>query len=99
MRNNIFYEWKVEQWIDEDIEDFEHFDKLADALKEEPIKGATIKICLVRDEGNEDEGLLDREHAYIKDSMLQNYESPDGDPYTEYSPPVKYQKEVERAFR
>jgi len=68
MRNRVSYEWKVE-WADKysDIEDCDHFDCYRDAFNRaaEPHEYHNVSVCLVRGVGNEDDGILDREHAYV----------------------------------
>ena len=74
----VTFEWKLEL-MDEygDIEDTMHFsdDELKDAL-EAFIKMApehyAAEIVLVRDVGDDLDGITDRQHAYLKDGTLPN---------------------------
>jgi len=68
MKNQLNYEYKIE-FIDEygDIVDYDHFDKLSDCMLAfyRCDKGCKVEMCLVRDEGNQYDGLQDRQHAYF----------------------------------
>lgn len=96
----VSYEWKVE-FIDDfdDIQDYEHEEANAAGLSRAVIAAGKVadylnctrsRICLVRDEGGDVEGLQDREHAYIREGVLLNYESPISGEYDNYSPPKRY---------
>lgn len=74
------YEWTLE-YIDEhgDIIDADFDTKLADLIKGQRYKEGEdfggevvrrIDIGLVRDYGNDEDGLIDRQHAYIKDGAF-----------------------------
>lgn len=68
------YEWKVE-FADEygDIQDYWHFSEsefdLATIKANEPNE-YTAQIALVREVGNDEDGLTDRQHAYVEDGKL-----------------------------
>lgn len=63
MRNEIIYEWDIET-VDEhgDIQDHDHRDKLSEYHKDDINKDTVL--VLVRDRGNDEEGVLDRQWAY-----------------------------------
>ncbi len=67
MRSEIKYEWCYET-VDEDgdIIDNDHEDVLAEFSKERE----TNTLVLIRDFGNEEEGLINRSWAYVKDGKL-----------------------------
>jgi hypothetical protein len=69
---DIRFEWLVEE-IDEhgDIIEVHHLDSYAEARASAAlVEGYTTAIGLVRDRGNELDGLLDRQWAYIEDGKL-----------------------------
>lgn len=70
MRNKIVYEWCYET-VDEhgDIIDHHFEDKLISFMNSDK----TDTLVLVRDEGNEIEGLVNRTWAYVKDDMIPKY--------------------------
>lgn len=67
MRNKTEYEWCYET-IDEnnDIIENDHEDKLESFQENRKTK----QLCLIRNEGNEEDGLQDRLWAYVKDGKL-----------------------------
>lgn len=67
MRNEIKYEWSLEH-IDHsgDILDSDFSDKLT--FEKNSLVGNDL--CLVRDEGNEVDGLQERHWAYVKNGKL-----------------------------
>lgn len=70
MRNQIRYEWDYETWDDNnDIIDHYHADKLADFKPDD----VTAHLCLIRDAGNEINGMEERTWAYVKDGQLPEY--------------------------
>ncbi len=69
MKDNIYYEWVYEEYCGEDIIDPLFSETLKDANKN--IQGQeNYKIALVRNKGNSDNGLTDREYAYIDNGKL-----------------------------
>jgi hypothetical protein len=70
MRNSISYEWDYET-VDEfgDILDHNHADKLSQFTDQDK----TDSLVLVRDEGNENEGVVNRSWAYVKEGKLPEY--------------------------
>jgi len=74
MRNQIIYEWDWELFDTEsdDILDHVHFDKMSD-YPSNPYShedGKSARLVLVRDEGNEDDGVVDRMWAYVENGKL-----------------------------
>lgn len=72
MRNTTYYEWDYEV-IDSDsgdVLDHWHEDSLSDFGR--PLE-ENERLLLVRNEGNEIEGLTDRLWAYVKDGKLPEY--------------------------
>lgn len=74
MKNEVAYEWDFETtFINEDGEteiiDHHHSEKLAD-LKWMVESGVEGRIVLIRETGNEDDGLDVRQWAYPEDSIL-----------------------------
>lgn len=68
MKTKVVYEWSLET-IDEneDIIDSDFSDKPFAEI------GETQRMCLVRNEGNEIDGLTDRYWAYVVDGKLPEY--------------------------
>lgn len=87
MRNTVHYEWKLET-VDgyDDIIDIDHTDRLAEIYP----PGPSQRVCLVRDVGNEEDGLQDRGHAYIKGGTLEPCTMEGGDHV-----PQRFHKELE----
>lgn len=89
MRNKISYEWVFEDYdVYGDIIDPMFGDTLADVVQYAPGNGDSYRVALTRIEGNDDDGLLVREYAYLKNGKLP-IEFEDG-----YQIPKKYHKEV-----
>lgn len=89
------YEWKAEH-VDNygDILDIDFDDDLKRLIRvnEGLHEGLEVRLCLVRDRGNDEEGLKDRQHFYIEDGVLLNsYE-------TGIKPPNKYVNQVRKLF-
>jgi hypothetical protein len=61
----VRYEWAIET-VDEygDVNDVDHDDRLVNLLA--VCLGPTKHLVLIRDEGDEFEGLIDRQWAYVK---------------------------------
>lgn len=70
MRNTVNYEWCIEivdgnaTDLDSDIMELIHADSLSDIHRAD-IQGADKRLVLIRDEGNEHEGLVDRSWCYV----------------------------------
>lgn len=69
MRNKIIYEWCIETLDEnEDVIDNSFWDE----LPKEPLE-ENQQLCLVRNEGNEADGLTDRLWAYVENGKLPEY--------------------------
>lgn len=70
MKSDVVYEWIVEQ-VDEhgDIQDTYAVDSFKEAISED-VTYHRKDIAIVRERGNEDDGLLDRGYAYV---IMNNY--------------------------
>ena len=96
----ILYEWDVEE-VDRDSGDIlnhNHGDKLSWLL---PAFGNIITqgrgdLVLVRDEGNNTEGLLDRHWAYVKDGVLPEYFADSMGENTSIRVPQRFHRELAR---
>lgn len=95
MRNKVHYEWDVET-MDEHGDVLDHFhcdtaekalDELDEATAQEP-----RQLVLVRDEGNEEDGITNRTWAYVKDGQLPIYFQ------DENFVPVRFHKELQKAL-
>jgi hypothetical protein len=68
MANKVIYEWSIETLEDGEIIDSSFYDDLpTDPLEQNQ------KLVLVRNEGNEGEGLTGRLWAYVVDGKLPEY--------------------------
>lgn len=82
MQNKVNYEWDVEE-VEPDGDTFEHHHRgegeLHLLLKEygrNVLTGTgSTRLVLVRDEGNDIGGIVDRSWAYVKDGKLPIYTS------------------------
>ena len=69
---SIDYEWDVETLSTdgyEDILEHDHTENLKEYIGLFPLPN-NQRLVLIRDQGNEDQGLLDRQWAYVKDGKL-----------------------------
>lgn len=74
-QNQVVYDWSLEE-IDEneDIVDSDFMQEIpADWVNKLPEDGHTFRICLVRDLGNQEKGLIERCWAYVVDGKLPEY--------------------------
>lgn len=69
MQTKVNYEWTLETLDDGDIIDSDFADKLT--FDKDDLVGKDLG--LVRDEGNEADGITDRLWAYVKDGNLPEY--------------------------
>ena len=75
VRDKTTYEWDIETYYDgpdSDIEDHCFFDKLTEMPNRDDFE-LYNELVLVRDVGNEIEGLNDRAWAYVKDGKLPEF--------------------------
>jgi hypothetical protein len=72
MKNNVRYEWCWEFWDQngEDILDLFHGDTLAILGPPRGPSNATARLTLIRNWGNDIEGLRERTYAYPEDGRL-----------------------------
>lgn len=101
MPNKVQYEWDCEAYDPEDETgdcDHNHGDTLAEVFTDEP----NSKIVLVRDEYNDDDGVVDRSWAYLIDGKLPEWTSmPDSrNEYTIkcHKVPKRFHDEVAKFF-
>ncbi len=97
MRNKVEYEWCYET-IDKhgDVIDSDCENRLQDFQDNRKTK----TLCLVRNEGNQDDGLQDRLWAYIKDGKLPECFSNElGYEMLEMKVPQRFQKEFDKYYR
>lgn len=86
MRNVTSYEWVVETVNPEtdDIDDCWHTDSLPEKL------AANERLALVRDVGNDGDGLVDRQWAYVADGTLPEFFADAWDEPTSARVPQKF---------
>lgn len=89
------YEWIVETLDDDgdDIMEVDHFDTYAEA-RDYAAKQARASVGLVRDVGNDVEGLTDRLWAYVVDGKLPEVFEQGHDMPTEVRVPKRFAQEV-----
>jgi len=85
MKDEIKYEWCYETIEDGDIMECDFEDKLTSFTDNRK----TDTLCLIRNVGNDIEGLKDRVYAYVKDNKLPEYFEE-----SEFKVPAKFQKEL-----
>lgn len=87
MPNKVIYEWSVET-VDEfgDIEDSSFYD----TIEEVPALEDNHRLCLVRNEGNDNDGLTNRLWAYVVDGKLPEYFSDSNECEVGYKVPLKF---------
>ena len=89
MPNKVVYEWSLET-LDENC------DIIDSSFSDTPFEEveANQRMCLVRNEGNEIDGLVGRLWAYVKNNKLSEcFENEDGNA-TGYKVPKKYQSQL-----
>jgi len=92
MQTQVVYEWTTEAIdADGDIVDSSFFDKLLDVSKDD---FESNEVGLVKNEGDEANGLEDRFWAYIKDGKLPEYFADGGGHTVDIKVPQKYHKEL-----
>lgn len=101
MKSDVRIEWLIETLdgpdaVETDILEVNHRDTYSAALKDQADELAAgakaVRIGLVRDRGNEDEGVICRSWAYVRDGKLPEYFN-DGDRDVA-KVPAKYHREL-----
>lgn len=98
MADTVYYEWDYET-VDEhgDIIDHHHSDDLATIYvpSEEIDNFATKRLVLIRNKGNDVEGLKERLWAYVtKEGLLPSFFSDDGEEPTGVHTPSRFHREL-----
>jgi hypothetical protein len=93
----VQYEWTLETLEDGDIieSEFTNDEKLT--FKKEYLTDNT-DLGLVRNEGNDNEGLTDRLWAYVKDGKLPEFFCNERNEPTGFMIPARFHKELNRYF-
>lgn len=94
MKTEISYEWTLETLEDGDIID-NHF---SDVLSYDKADLEGKDLGLIRNEGNEHEGLTDRYWAYVKDGKLPEFFTDSMGDTVKIKVPVKYHNELKKYF-
>ena len=97
----ITYEWDVEEVdLHEDIVDHHHCDDLKPLLDHFgsaiTTRTGTFRLVLVRDVGNDVDGLIDRHWAYVRNGELPQFFS-DGLTDVRHRVPARFHRELIRA--
>jgi len=98
-KNQIYYEWCVESVVREtgDIEDLNFVGTFACARSEPQTDDRyDYEIVLVRNEGNEDEGVTGRLWAYVEDGVLPEFFANASGNATNVKVPKKFHKETKK---
>ncbi len=90
MRNEVKYEWCYEEIQDGEVIDTDHEER----LEAFGINRKTDTLVLVRNEGNDADGLLDRSWAYVKGGKLPENFSNESGASVEYKVPKAFHKEL-----
>lgn len=90
-RLQISYEWTVEVMQDGDIVDSSFYDNFADIPADDFTNN---DIGLVRNEGNEMQGVVNRYWAYLKDGKLPEYFTNELGESVNIKIPAKYHAEI-----
>lgn len=96
MRIKRYYEWVIEQLnSDGDIEDTCAYaeSELWEALTQLP--DCKYSICLTVNEGNDEEGVVFREWAYVENGQLPNHFGN----MPNYKVPQRFQKQFDREIK
>ena len=96
MQTKVFYEWTLEELVDGDIIDSSFADKVSSFDKSD-LTGKDLG--LVRNEGNEADGLEDRFWAYVKDGKLPEYFQDGAGHEIDIKVPQKYHKELSNYYK
>lgn len=68
----VSYEW-CREYVDQydDILDHDHSERLADIVEQRTVRDAvSSRVTLIRDQGNDEDGLLERGYAYPVDGVM-----------------------------
>jgi hypothetical protein len=96
MKNNITYEWDFEtRDLYGAIEDHNFRDTLSEFHEYDKTK----YLVLVRNEGNEREGLTDRFWAYVKNKHLPEYFQDAANEEVKIKVPAKFHNELKKYFK
>jgi hypothetical protein len=100
----VTYEWDVEEMDGDDIVDHNHFDTYAEALafaNSSHMRGKPWRMVLVRDVGNDVEGLTNRAWAYLDYARLRlpKFFDYGDDVGSSIAVPKRFQAEVDRRHR
>ena len=88
----VFYEWDIETCDGEDIIDHNH-DDVCPGIPSDPAE----KLVLVRDVTDPNEGVIDRQWAYVTDGVLPDHFLDAGD-RPQSKVPRRFQKELMSAI-
>lgn len=104
MRNDIVYEWDLESFeiVDGLVEivDHDHADKLTREMALEGTTPGNMKdLVLVRDTFHPDDGLIDRQWAYVVDGKLPRRFVTDGYGSPGNIVPSRFARELEAALK
>jgi hypothetical protein len=69
---SVSYEW-CREYVDQydDIQDHDHSDKLSEILETRTVRDAVLsRVTLMRNQGNEEDGLLERGYVYPMDGVM-----------------------------
>lgn len=93
MRTEVIYEWTLETLVDGDIVDSDFSDTLSFFTKEDL---NNKHLGLVRNEGNEIEGLVSRLWAYVEDGKLPEIFTNEQGLPTAYLVPKRFHSDLKK---
>lgn len=98
MTNKVNYEWCIEHYTDDEFEDIvdNHFSDVLDFRPKHFIAndGEKTRLVLVRNEGNEVDGLQDRYWAYVENNKLPELFTDDRGYPVSIKVPKKFHAEI-----
>ncbi len=89
MRTQITYEWACETLEDGEITDINHTDYPVKIIEGE-------RLALVRNEGNERDGITDRVWAYVVNGLLPEFFENAMGEATQIKVPIKYNNQLKK---
>lgn len=98
MRDKVNYEWCIEHYTDDEFQDITD-NNFSDSLNFDQNDfqaddGEKTRLVLVRNEGNEKDGLEDRHWAYVEDGKLPKFFADALGGFIGYEVPQKFHKQL-----
>jgi hypothetical protein len=99
----VYYEWCIEHYTDDEFQDITNND-FSDTLNFkandfEANEGEKTRLVLVRNEGNDNDGLEDRHWAYVENDKLPKFFTDAMGEIIGYEVPQRFHKELNTYFK